>query len=225
MSTKIYNAYRVCDNKIETVFNIKKKLESLYAKLVYSQLDQFGRKTLEGIEGYYKKGYVFWDIINRYILWDGKEYQERNNVLKKTPLKSMHYSDLIYVLEGFTKQGENDPLNFDASMVLYEYEGNMYVQFFGLSGYKYLNDIFGEYFEELFKKGILTDWHYQNQTDDDEAIDSSDWNKRKTMWDELYKDYDYPAQIGFSYDFFSKMLRILYYYKPNKEGEPENATG
>jgi hypothetical protein len=212
----------VCDNKIETVFKIKKELEPLYAKLVYSQLDQFGHHTLEGIERYLHKGCIFWDIVNRYVLYgDDEKYREDNQKIKTKPLKDLDYFALTYVLKGFVEQKQNDPFNFDASMVLYGYKGNMYVQFFGLSGYVYLDDIFGDYFKGLVKNGVLADYHYQDQSDDEDE-DNPDWEERGDMWDELYDGYDTSAQVGFSYEFFSIMQRILFEYGKKRTGETDN---
>jgi len=65
LSTKIYDAYRVCDNKIKTVFKIKKELEALYNDFVCKSLEVYGRLTLNDCKELYSEGCVFWDIINR----------------------------------------------------------------------------------------------------------------------------------------------------------------
>jgi hypothetical protein len=222
MSTKIYNAYRVCDNKIETVFKIKKEMEPLYAEKVYKNLDLFGKKTLKATKNYMKEGYVFWDVINRFVLEGSTD-----KVLEKklsTPLNEMPYYDLQYVLKGFIDQQQNDPLNFEASMVLIEHKGNMYIQFFGFSH----NTPFDDYIAGLIKDGVITDWHYQNQTDVDDAIDDDDWEDRETMWDEVYTGgwdgYNSPAEVGFSHDFFDRIFTILYKYSIQKAENNKEAT-
>ena len=219
MSIKIYNVYRVCDNRIETVFKIKKELEPLYEKLIFSTLDQFGSLTLKGIQKYTEKGFVFWDIVKRYVLRVGIRKKFRKHNIKKinTPLNEMHPFDLQFILEAFIKQQRNEPFNFDASMVLIEYKGQIYVQFFGFHGYKYLNDIFGKYFDGLIKNGILADRHYQNSTD---AENEDDWEDRKSMWNEIYTGkldgYNSPVQAGFSHNFFSRIFQILMKYWKQK---------
>jgi len=224
MSTKIYNAYKVCDNRIETVFKIKRELEPLYEKLVFSQLDQLGYRTLKGIQGYMPKGYIFWDVIKRGVLYGGiRKYKEESEKKLNTPLKEMYPDDLQYVLQGYVDQEKNDPLNFSASMVLIEYKGQMYVQFFGFHGYEYLTECFGKYFKGLVKNGVLADWRYQNQTDDE---DGDDWEERENMWDEIYKSngwdgYYSPAQVGFSHDFFSRIFFILHKYSEQKRKNKE----
>ena len=155
MSTKIYNAYKVCDNKIETVFKIKKKLEVLYADMVYEYLDHFGGVTLKDTLQIYPKKYVFWDVINRYVLYKAKKYKEDDEKKMNTPFNKMFYTDLRYVLKAFIKQGVFHPLNFSASMVLIEYEDSMYVQFFGL--YPHCSEYF-ETLETTANKRIFPGW-------------------------------------------------------------------
>jgi len=231
MGTRIYNVYKVCDNRIETVFRIKKELEPLYERLVFENLDQFGKHTLKHVQGYMKKGYRFWDVINRFVLYGGKrkDLKEGNEKKLNTPLNGMFYWDLQYVLQGYIDMGQNDPLNFEASMVLLEYRGQMYVQFFGFHGHEHLGNIYGGYFKSLLDKGILADRHYQDQTDDEDE-DSGDWEDRAGMRDEIYAGgldgHDTPAQAGFSYEFFSRMPKILHKYsKRRAEEKPKTDEG
>jgi len=225
MTDNIYtrNGWKVCDNKIETVFRIKKELEPLYKKRIFEQLDQYGNKTLLDTQGYMKKGYVFWDVINRCILYGNEEkYKEDNDKKLNTPLNEMPYYDLQYVLQGFIDQNMNDPLNFEASIVLFENRGNIYVQFFGFERYA------DEYFASLVKDGILADWHYQNQTDDDD-IPEDEEEERESMWDEIYpggwEGDDTPAQAGLSHDFFSKIFSILHSYEENRKNVKSKDMG
>jgi len=214
MSTKIFNAYRVCDNKIETVFKIKKELEPLYEKWVHENLDQFGHQSLNDIKGYMHKGYVFWDVVNRYL-----GYGQEAKKTFSTPINKLSEYDLIYVLEGFIKQNENGPLNFDASMGLIEHRGLIYVQFFGLPDRS--DSAFGKYFKKLIKNRIIIDRHYQNQTDRPDDISDEDWEKRGDIWDEIYpggwEGYSTPSQVGFWHEFFSRAIYILHSYAEKRD--------
>ena len=203
MSTKIYYAYKVCDNRIKTIFNIKKELESLYAKWVHDGLDKFGHQTLKDIESYMPKGYVFWDVVNRYVTYDEESTQSMSTV----PLKEMHSYDLINILKGFIKQGYDYPLNFDASMVLIEHKDTLCIQFFGFN-YSFFND----FFENLIKSNTIADWHFQDQTDPPDDVSEEEWAERGSFWDEVFDGYDSSAEIGFCHDFFGRALPILHSY-------------
>lgn len=98
-----------------------------------------------------------------------------------------------------------DPYNMDSSMVVIPHPDTSknlsLAVFFGVS---YTNpqgknsteeDIFGD-LASKFK-----DYHYQNQSDKPEEITDEEWDERKEVWDEVLKESDFFADVGYAYSF------------------------
>ena len=97
----------------------------------------------------------------------------------------------------------------DASAVIYFHENNVYVQFFGLR--------FNRNVQKEFE-GCLVDFHYQDQSDPWYDIDFSEgkltekerdeaekeYNKRKQIWNEIYKDGWTPSKNGLIFEICTK---------------------
>jgi hypothetical protein len=61
---------------------------------------------------------------------------------------------------------------------------------------------------KLKSDNVLADYYYTNVSDDE--FDDPEYTKREVVWDRIYKGSRTPAQAGFSYDFWSKSIEILY---------------
>jgi hypothetical protein len=186
MSTKIFNAYKVMDGKLSTAFKIKGDLEPLYKAFVKNTLHSHRNMTVKEI----KK------------LLDIKSWKYIDNYLKYT-LPELTYTELQIVLEKVMRIGIDWDLNFQASIVIFQDGDDLYIQFFGL------NDIsFREYISKLKSDNVLADYHYMNTSDDE--FDNPEYRKREGVWDRIYKNSRTPSQAGFSYDFWSRSIEILY---------------
>jgi len=152
-----------------------------------------------------------------------KEYQEEKLELlshfgnievevedgRKVLLKDLHkeaLGDMFFgdYLEKRMKIGYNEPMNISASAVIYPYKDDLFVHFFGISS-KVIKTIKG-----------LSDYHYQNQTDQsnydwekeswDDMTDErqkeleDDWDERCKVWDDILGD-DTPSESGFLFEF------------------------
>lgn len=145
-----------------------------------------------------------------------KQYHEEVTkylVLSEERLKVMYEVDslggLVKEIKESVNSGINDTLNFSASVMVYLFEGRIYLQFFGLDS-PLKTDIVGTLFEP-----ICTDYHYQNQTDawyeytDEEYTKKQlkefekDYEERKRVWDGIYGDSWKPVEVGLVYEVFT----------------------
>lgn len=117
--------------------------------------------------------------------------------------------ELSTYLKDVIKKGYNDYLNFSASVMVYFFEGRIYIQFFGLDGHilktNFVDDIFD---------GMIEDYHYQNQSDpwwsyedkeitkEQEEIYEVEWAERERVWDGILGDLHKFSDIGLAYDIF-----------------------
>jgi len=178
MSTKIYNAYKFL-GKTSEIIPMLKDIKKIYLDDVKNTMVKFSEVK------FYKENYSF--------LTD-------DSMLKDLP--SYHLS---YILEDIMKKGYNEPLNIQASSMVYFHKDDIYIQFFGLK----INH-FDKY------KDILIDFHYQNQSDqsnydwDKEKWNDmsperqkeleDDWDHRKEVWDEIITDFTF-SENGLSFNF------------------------
>lgn len=188
MSTKIYNAYRVNDGKLGTVFSIKRELEILYERHVL--------KTIDSIPNDLRVKDITLCNVTEYVksLFDNK-------------IKELDSVDMKFIINAvMDRNARSERLNFRSSMVLYHHRKNIYIQFFGIDF-----DSGRDYIAGLEKNGILSDFHYQNQTDTPENIIEEEYKKRRVVWDEIFEaaDSDTPGEVGLSYDFWNRGLSIL----------------
>jgi hypothetical protein len=186
MSTKIFNAYKVIDGKLSTAFRIKKELEPLYKAFVKNVLHSHRNMTVKEVKELLE--IKSWWYIDGYL---------------NCTLPELTYTELEIVLEKVMKIGIDWDLNFQASIVIFQDNSDLYIQFFGLE-----DTTFREYIQKLKSDNVLTDYYYTNITDDE--FDNPEYVKREGVWDRIYEDSRTPAQAGFSYDFWSRSIEILY---------------
>lgn len=184
MSTKIYNAYKF-NGKTPQLINILKDIRIKY------QIEQMDRLIKF-------KDYTF-----------KKEYFKfLDNDCTMIDLVNHNLGDLLLsdILEREMQICHNTPINISSSAVVYFYENDIYIQFFGLDE-KYLQDY----------KNVLIDFHYQNQTDmsnynwyNEEWQNMSDerkkeleedWNNRKNVWDNIMTNNDTFSESGLLFNF------------------------
>lgn len=185
MSTKIFNAYRVVDGKLSTAFRIKKELEPLYKAFVKKTLRRHRDTTVNDIKNLLE--IQSWEYMDRFL---------------QSPLTKLTCTELEIALEKIMRIGINWDLNFQASVVIFEDTGSLYIQFFGLD-----DRSFKDYINLLKSGNVLSDYWYTNISDD--GFDDPDYVKREEVWNRIYKDAYTPAQAGFSYDFWSRGVGIL----------------
>ena len=200
MSTKIYNAYRI--KTLEEAFIIKNDLNDIFKTSVLSELIKCRGKKL---------GYVFYE--QNEIMANCKKY----NVSFKWDLDAEFKSlSPVELGELFKKKHSigyaGDRYNFETSIVLF-YDivtSTKIIQFFGLCRFDWMKP-FCRYIENLINQKRLLDFHYQDQTDDDEETGSSDWNDREGIWERILGAHGVPGSSGFSFDFFNGELLIEYW--------------
>jgi hypothetical protein len=155
-----------------------------------------------------KVGEVFWEL-----------HEIKNNTIKNGDKWRFNLDeeiqqtrDLDYFIEKKIKLHQADMYNFECSMVLYQLNDNLYVQFFGIDNF------FPElkkYIEGLLKRKTLEEYWYQDQASFEG--DDEDWYKnRGSVWDEIYKKSDVPSIAGFSFDFWHTTTLWKFYEKLNK---------
>jgi len=184
MSTKIYNAYKF-NGKTPQLINILKDIRIKY------QIDQMD-KLIRFKDYVFKKEY-FKFLDNDYTMVD---------------LMNHYLGDLLLsdILEREMQICHNTPINISSSSVVYFYDNDIYIQFFGLDE-KYLQDY----------KDLLIDFHYQNQTDmsnynwyeedwqnmteERQKELENDWNNRKNIWENIITNNDNFSESGLIFNF------------------------
>ena len=144
MSTKIYDAYKY-EGSLYTLLNELKGIRNIYQEEKINELSKFETLEIDTEDG--KK--VFLKDLGNEILGE------------------MHLGDY---LEQRMKIGYREPMNIQASVVIYPHKENLYVHFFGISN-KIIESVKG-----------LTDYHYQNQCD----MSNYDWDKEK--WEDMTEE-------------------------------------
>jgi hypothetical protein len=186
MSTKIFNVYKVADGKLSTTFKIKKALEPIYKAFVIETLHRRCNMTV----GKIKKllGMRSWPYMDQYLT---------------STLVELTYTELEIVCEKIMRIGLDWDLNFQASIVIFQDGDDLYIQFFGFT-----DPVFTKYIKRLKYKKVLADYYYTNVSDDE--FDNPEYLERGKVWNRIYKGSRTPAQAGFSYDFWSRSIEILY---------------
>lgn len=138
---------------------------------------------------------------------------------------------LVDIIKDVMDKGCNDPLNFGASVVVYPYKGNLYLQFFGLDSplrTDIVDTIFGS---------ICDDYHYQNQSDpwydygdfseEENEVHARDYEERQLVWDGIFGNSWKPSEVGLVFELFTssdcvsvvfESIRIL---AEEKKDEPD----
>ena len=189
MSTKIYNAFEY-KGTIQELMNDLKEMREGYRKQVVTMLVN-SPATCEILKCTAKKLYC--DFLRRYNYSD--DFDLENDPVKDIEVRHLNYSEMLYFLELMCKSQINDPLNIEASSVIYINNNKIYVQFFG---YK-LNT-------RKYKK--FSDYHYQNQVDKPKGITNKQWDEREKVWDDIFKDRNLPSAAGMCYDFGNDIIDI-----------------
>jgi hypothetical protein len=187
MSMKVYNGVKF---KAKTIEGVLKDLQSIREEAItnlgksiadprgnlYGTLSVLDRHTLRVIYKYKR------------ALLEGVEREK---------LDYMRHSVYFYVRSALYRNGD-DPtkmrdrmdLDYPFEVVVYPYRGNFYGTYYGVEScpdnLKLLLTIADEY-------------HYQDQTDRDERITRSEWEKRKRAWNGILKTYSIPSQAGSTY--------------------------
>jgi hypothetical protein len=186
MSIRLFNAYKVADGKLSTAFRIKKALEPLYKAFVIETLHRHRNMTI----GEIKK------LLERESWYYMDEYST-------STLVELTYTELEIVCEKIMRIGLDWDLNFQASIVIFQDSDCLYIQFFGLT-----DPVFTKYIKRLKYKKVLADYYYTDVSDDE--FDNPEYLERGKVWNRIYKGSRTPAQAGFSYDFWSRSIEILY---------------
>lgn len=183
MSTKIYYAYKY-DGTIQELMKNLFKIRMRYWEECREGLKEWGsfiaKKLLEfehitrHLDPYDKKS-----LENLDTDFDGK--------YKDKPIYELSYIYLDRILQAHIRSGLNNPLNFQAAIVVYPFKDSIYVQFFGVREIKkYINKKF-------------SDFHYQNQTDKPDKVTDKEWNQREKVWDEIFKVNSKPSTAGLTF--------------------------
>lgn len=190
MSTKIYNAFKF-NGEIEELMKIFSDIKSEYSELTKNKLKK----------------------LNPDLVFEKKKYPFLEKDIKLKDLKNDTFGEFILsdIIEKEKIISGHHPFNIDASAVVYFFENNIYVQFFGLPR---------NYEKTLLNKlKQFTDYHYQNSTDQsnynweeekwDEMSDErqkeleQEWKERLRVWEGIYRNdlWRAPSECGLVYEF------------------------
>jgi hypothetical protein len=129
--------------------------------------------------------------------------------------ENMTYLEILYKLQEETLKGYRSPFNLETSAVAFPVNGEIYLQFFGVSD-KLRRRVF---------KGELTDYHYQNQTDKPSRVSYKEWEERRKFWDIVLPDeFDRPSIAGFSYNVCTKTDEAWVALKVREKGGCKKST-
>lgn len=206
MSTKIYYAYRY-DGTIQDLMKHLFKVRMKYWKECQENLKKWGSFTA--------KKFLEYESIARHLHpYHRVSFIEietdHDGKYKDKMIYELTYSKIDYILQAYLRSGLNEPLNFQASVVVYPYKDSIYVQFFGIRDVKnYINKKF-------------SDFHYQNQTDRPDKVTDKEWNQREKVWDDIFKVNSKPSTAGLTFPLIEleNCWDFCYWYW-NKE-HPEN---
>jgi hypothetical protein len=119
---------------------------------------------------------------------------------------------IIELMKKYTDIGGWDVLNMQASVMVYPYKGDLYIQFFGV-----------DRLDSKFKN--KKDFHYQDQTDKPSIITEKQWENRSKTWDKILGATHTPIDSGLSLslDTFNIRLdiasRVAEYIRDKFKGE------
>jgi hypothetical protein len=188
-------------SNLDTVFHIRDHLKDLYHDNILTRLNRI--KNLNyGESSHAKFGWKMPEGLKTYL-----EYYATTQY-KDTPTDAI--KELID-WEVYLSTA-SCALSVGASMVLYSYKKEIYIQFFGV------DDQWPEaekYIETLEKKGTLQEFYYQNQTDD--RFDDKEYMKRGKIWDKIFSKSSMPCLAGFVYDFWAEGNHILWHWRDSLE--------
>ena len=205
MSTKIYDAFKfegTIQELMQELFLIRDK----YWEQRRNDLKEWGCMSLNAILDY---DHVTKNIEPYYL----KNFRDAKEDVRNKPLYAQNFDTLNKILQAQIQSRLNDPLNFQASVIIYPNEDGIYLQFFGLrDNSEYINDRF-------------TDIHYQNQTDMPEDISEEEWDKRRETWDKIFERNSIPSNTGLSFPLIEleNCWEFCYWYwdKENKQKEED----
>ena len=96
---------------------------------------------------------------------------------------SVAYHKLADLVREDMKSGVNSSFNLTAAAVIYSFEGQLYIQFFGLDK------------NVIISPQYFIDFHYQNQVDRPDDITDIEWAERERVWD----SHDIPSKSGLTF--------------------------
>ena len=206
MSTKIYNAYKYhgsIQSLMKDLFLIKNKYWEQCAIL---------------LEQYYSdrslNNYLMFEPVMKHVSdWNKKSLNKLEPCIKEKPLDAQSYAVLDILLKAFIKKGTNDPLNFEASAVVYPYGKSIYIQFFGM------RDLTG------LSSKKFSDFHYQDQTDRDSSVNSREWSHRKRVWNKIYDEVYKPGAAGLAFSFIEACNCFEFCYWLERVWKQKNSGG
>lgn len=64
-------------------------------------------------------------------------------------------------------------------------------------GIVYMNEA-QKFIDSHMSSGVMQDYSYWNNSDEPDGVSARQWNRRKQVWDEIFKDSSVPAEVGVS---------------------------
>lgn len=195
MSTRIYDAYKIN----VPLHEFKKRIDSVKEEVA---------------KAYRKESTEMLDACVKDFMETGKDFVIQHRFLKKGLNGVDKNGKRRYY---YNKEQLEDLINQDLDVsaptfVFYVHETGNYCQIFCRFG----NQPFKDLVESLEKEGIISDFHYQNQTDpevegmtDEEAFE--EYERRREIWDEILEcdSMGTPVNCGFTYN----MIDTFAYYR------------
>jgi len=170
MSTKIYDAYKYSgtpDELMKWLFKFRQKYKD------------------ESI----KELYPFFISASEYF--KSISIPTELSLCFENPLNYLSTSRGIKMI---IRKGLNEPLNIDASVVVYFHKRIIVVQFFGLDfGFRKLREC-------INRSKKFVDFSYWDNTDSLDEISDEEWDARKKFYDSLTEKYYSFNSVGLTYE-------------------------
>ena len=110
-----------------------------------------------------------------------------------------NYFNLVDLLRDAINAGLNDPMNINASVVVYPYKDEVYVKFFGLDfGTRDYSKWLRRHIDKNEK---FEDYSYWNNTDEPEDVTREEWEQRGNFFDEVvFKGHHFFNSRGLTFE-------------------------
>lgn len=231
MSTKIYDAYKVKINSIAELREFRKDLTKTYWHYCYKELFQhivFGvlidlTESMPHKANHYlcEADKIIKNIASKTTFEDAAKELSSKNVISAA---------VDYANDIFERQEKNRiPRGIKGIIAAYEHaeqKDHMIFMGFGLYFTKFLSEVcFKEdsEYKDFKEKWDLSDYHYQNQTDQPDDISDEEWLERERVWDKVM-DTSVPNEDSIiiqilNADQFQTMLQE-YIFKTHQKDAP-----
>lgn len=166
MSTKIWVAYKLLDNKHlwHVIHDIRLRASKEASRVLRDLYDTMVIRYREEMPAQYRAE------------WEGRKQKSDFD----------EYYDLLSIVQRAVRQEYKSQLG-SYQLDLFDFDAYVHVRYYG-GVYSFIpasNGLFRHIFDFMEKDARLADWHYQNQSDRAEGISDDEWDARKAYYDAM----------------------------------------